>query len=159
MIRWTKEAYEVCETRCFKMDTSKSPKFWIPENNGEFTWVLHLVCTLSRGTIVVRSLLLQLPCWIWSVLAFWISQDDLHLRFTRLLSVLAKLEESFLVFGGTFGGEVAVTQGSASTKSADVYKKAYFPQTNMDTQNCGLEKVTPFKHGRFLVSILKFCDV
>lgn len=31
MIRWTKEAYEVCETRCFKMDTSKSQKFWIPE--------------------------------------------------------------------------------------------------------------------------------
>lgn len=23
MIKWTKEAYEVCETRCFKMDTSK----------------------------------------------------------------------------------------------------------------------------------------
>ncbi len=29
----------------------------------------------------------------------------------------------------------------------------------MDIQNDGLEKVTPFKHGNFLVSMLDFCGV
>ncbi len=29
----------------------------------------------------------------------------------------------------------------------------------MDTQNDGLEKVTPFKHGNFLVSMLDFWGV
>ncbi len=33
------------------------------------------------------------------------------------------------------------------------------PKTNMDTQNDGLEKVTPFKHGNFWLSMLDFWGV
>ncbi len=33
------------------------------------------------------------------------------------------------------------------------------PKTNIATQNDGLEKVTPFKHGIFLVSTLDFWGV
>ena len=33
------------------------------------------------------------------------------------------------------------------------------PKTNMDAQHDGLEKVTPFKHGNFLISMLDFWGV
>ena len=38
----------------------------------------------------------------------------------------------------------------------DVFFSSTPPKTNMDTQNDGLEKATPFKHGNFLVSMLVF---
>ena len=67
--------------------------------------------------------------------------------------MVAKEDDPFLLGPGKF----SVVNSLLNFQGVLMFVKVFtLPQTNMDTQNDGVEKVTPFKNGNFWYQFVRF---